>query len=69
MNIKFKFDYCKLGAREDFGTTVNKDLLLEFKILSKRINQPMSKCLDVMLDMILNDEKLLDEFKDRIRKY
>ena len=69
MKIKFKFDYCKLGAREDFGTTVNKDLLLEFKILSKRINQPMSKCLDVMILDILESEEKTKQFVEKVKKY
>lgn len=66
---KSKNDYLKKGKRADVHTTINGDLYEDFQIFCLKIKQPQSKSFDVLIDMVLNDEKLLKEFKNRIKLY
>lgn len=66
---KSKNDYLKKGKRADVHTSINGKIYEDFQITCLRLKTPQSKALDIIIDMVLNDEKLLNEFKNRLRLY
>lgn len=66
--VRFKNDYTK-AKRDVFHSTIREDLLQQLKIIAITKKQPVSKCMDVILDMILNDEKMKREFENKLRLY
>lgn len=68
MVYKSKNDYQKL-ERSDVHTTIRKDLYKKLKSVALDIDQHSTKCLDIIIEMVLKDEKLLNEFKNRVRLY
>lgn len=68
MQYKSKNDYQKF-PRSDVHTTIRKDLYKKLKSIALDVDQHSTKCLDIIIEMILKDEKLLSEFKNRVRAY
>ncbi len=68
IKIKSKYDYRKY-KRSDVHTTVREDIYTDWQILSVKLRQPSTKMLDIALEMILKDEVLLNEFKNKLRLY
>ncbi len=67
---KSKFDYAKIKKRTSVHTTIREDLYeaLQMECLIKN-KQPISKSLDIMIDMVLSSPELLESWKDKVRKY
>lgn len=68
MIYKTKYDYTKY-PRKDVHTTIRKDLYKKFQILCIEIDQPQTKSMDMILELVLNDEKLKNELINKIRTY
>jgi hypothetical protein len=68
MFYKSKYDYQK-EPRADVHTTIRKDLYKKLKSTSIDIEEHSTKCLDVIIDMVLNNKELYNEFRNRIRLY
>lgn len=66
---KSKYDYTKKYKRSDVHTTIAEPIYEQFQIQCVKLKQPQTKCLDVILDMVLNNEELLEEFINRVKKY
>lgn len=68
-NIKFSDEYTKLGKRRRLSTMVRDDLLSDFEEISELTTYPMSKMLDVLLMEMMQSEKSVHEFLDKVKKY
>lgn len=66
---KSKYDYTKKYKRSDVHTTIAEPIYEQFQIQCIKLRQPQTKCLDVILDMVLNDQALLEKFINRVKKY
>ena len=66
---KSKYDYTKKYRRSNVHTTIADPVYEQFQIQCIKLKQPQTKCLDVILDMVLNDQELLKEFVNRVRNY
>ena len=67
--IKEADDYLSKGARRRIHSSMRVDLYKDFSNLMKYINHPMSVGFDVLVEMLQEDEELLQEFIDRVKKY
>lgn len=66
--MHFKNSYTQY-PRDVFHSTIRADLLEQLRIISAIKKEPKSKCMDVILNMVLNDEKLKREFENKLRLY
>ena len=66
---KTKNDYLKYGKRSDIHTTIREDIYDKFRVECFKAKQPTTKALDVVLKMILENENLLKEFHNNLKKY
>lgn len=66
---KTKFDYAKLKKRSKVNTTVREDLYESLQIQCIKMKQPISKSLDVMIDMVLSNPELLETWVNKVKKY
>lgn len=69
LHIKSKYDYLKRGSRANVHTKIRRDLYLDFTNICRELNEPTSKGFDVVLEMILKNEDLLNEFRKKIKLY
>ena len=67
--IKEANDYLSKGARRRIHSSMRVDLYQDLSNLMKYINHPMSVGFDVLVEMLQEDEELLKEFIDRVKKY
>lgn len=65
---KDKMEYTKF-PRSNVHCTIREDLYTEFLILSKKIKQPSTKMLDVILEEILSDKIKINEFIQKVKQY
>lgn len=65
---KSKYDYQKY-ERSDVHTTIRADLYEELQLLSVKVKEPQTKIMDCILELILKDEKMLNELKNKVRLY
>ncbi|EQB4340380.1 hypothetical protein ACYJ2U_001726 [Clostridium botulinum] len=68
MIFKTKYDYTR-HERKDVHTTIRKDMYKEFQKFCIEIDQPQTKSMDMILELVLNDEKLKNELINKIRTY
>lgn len=70
MEFKYrsKYDYQK-HKRANVHTTVREDLYELLQITAVKQKEHQSKCLDVIIEMVLKDKKLLNEFKNKLDLY
>lgn len=69
MKYKSKNDYLKAGKRSDVHTSIRSDIYENLQVTAIKLKEPSTKCLDVIIEMILNDKNLFDEFKNKLRLY
>jgi hypothetical protein len=63
-----KYDYQKY-PRSNVHTTVRQDLYDLLQATAFNQKEYSSKCLDVIIEMVLKDKKLFNEFKNKLNLY
>lgn len=66
--VKEKSDYLK-NPRTKITTTIRSDYYDEYKKLMKNIDVEMCKGYDIILELLSEDQELLKEFINRVKKY
>lgn len=66
--IKDKLDYIQKGKRRRINSTMRNDLYNDFDQLMKKLGKSNSIGFDVFVEM-LNDDKILHDFVNRVVKY
>lgn len=66
--IKDKLDYIQKGKRRRINSTMRNDLYNDFDQLMKQLGKSNSIGFDVFVEM-LNDDKILHDFVNRVVKY
>ena len=66
--IKDKLDYIQNGKRRRINSTMRNDLYNDFNQLMKQLGKSNSIGFDVFVEM-LNDDKILHDFVNRVVKY
>jgi hypothetical protein len=69
ISVKSKNDYLKTGERENIHVTIRKDINEDLSVFCLRLRESKGKVLDMMIKLILEDEKLTNELKNKIRTY
>lgn len=67
--IKAKDDYLKKGTRKRLNLSIRSDLKTDIENLSKEVDKPISVLVDVMIELLQKDEKLLERYLKDVRKY
>lgn len=66
INIKDK-DYLK-HDRKEFYTSIREDYYNDFKELYTKLNEPRTKALDILVELLYDDD-ILDKYVKRLKEY
>lgn len=64
-----KYDYLELNTRSNVHTTIREDLYLELSIMSKRMKEPITKILDILVSNIISNSDMQEELKIKLKNY
>lgn len=68
--LKEKDDYLSKGDRSRLNSTMRTDLYRDYSLLMKyHVREHMSVGFDVLIEMLQDNPKMLEEFIDRCKKY
>lgn len=67
-SIKSRYNY-KIHPRTKVTTTIRSKYYDEYKNLMDHIDQEYCKGFDIMIELLSEDEELLKQFIDRVKRY
>jgi hypothetical protein len=70
IKFRFKYDYCKTEAKRiAFNTTLNENLVKDFKQVKDQTGIDISKLIEVAFFNIFSSQESVDKFMQQVKDY